>query len=181
MSRIYTRRGDDGTTSLADGSRIGKDDARIELLGTLDEANCLIGLARVNVVESDLDRVLEFLQQRLFNCSACLASAQPSPAMPTVDADDVAALEAAIDRYSERVGGFAGFTLPGCDETAARLHVARAVMRRAERAAVRVAAREPVAPEVLAFINRASDLLYSAARLVGGGNECAWRADAPRP
>lgn len=181
MPGIYTRGGDGGTTSLVGGDRVPKSDPRIELLGTLDEVNCLIGLARVNVVESDLDRVLEFLQQRLFNCSACLAAKQPAASMPSVDAEDVAALESAIDRYSERVGAFTGFTLPGCDETSARLHVARAVMRRAERAAVRLHADEPLQPELLAFINRASDLLYAAARLVGGGNECAWHADAERP
>lgn len=181
MAGIYTRRGDDGTTSFADGSRVAKDDARIELLGTLDEANCCIGLARVNVVESDLDRVLEFIQQRLFNCSALLAGVRPSPTAPTVTAADVEALEAAIDRYASRTGGFAGFTLPGGDETSARLQVARAVMRRAERAAVRVSTSSPVPPETLSFINRASDLLYAAALLSGGGNESRWRADAERP
>jgi cob(I)alamin adenosyltransferase len=181
MPNVYTRRGDDGTTSFGDGTRVRKDDPRIELFGAIDEANCLIGLARVNVVDSDLDHVLEFLQHRLFNCSACLAVPQPASAMPRVVPEDTTALESAIDRYTERIGGFRGFMLPGCDETSARLHVARAVMRRAERAAVSLAGEEQTDRDVLAFLNRASDLLYTAARFVGAGNECPWRSDAERP
>jgi cob(I)alamin adenosyltransferase len=181
MPTVYTRGGDDGTTSLADGTRVRKDDPRIELLGAIDEANCLIGLARVNVVDSDLDHVLEFLQHRLFNCSACLATAQPAITMPRVTPEDTSAIEAAIDRYTDRIGGFAGFMLPGCDETSARLHVARAVMRRAERAAAHLAATEQTDRDVMAFLNRASDLLYTAARFVGAGNECRWLPEIARP
>lgn len=181
MVKIYTRSGDEGTTSLPDGTRVRKDDVRIELFGALDEANCLIGLARVNVVDSSVDAVLEFLQHRLFNCSSCLAMGKPAGNMPLVTAEDVAALESAIDSFTERMGGFRGFMLPGCDETSARLHVARAVLRRAERIAIRAAADTPVDATVLAFLNRASDLLYAAARFSGAGNECAWRPDAARP
>ena len=180
MAKIYTRTGDEGSTSLPDGTRVGKADPRIELYGALDEANCLIGLARVNVADSDVDAVLEFLQHRLFNCAGCLATGQPS-GQPSVSADDVASLEAAIDRFTDRMGGFRGFMLPGCDETSARLHVARTVVRRAERAVAHVAATEPVDSNVLAFLNRASDLLYAAARFSGAGNECVWRPDAQRP
>lgn len=181
MSHIYTRTGDDGTTSLADGSRVAKDSARIELFGAIDEANCHIGLARVHVVDSDLDEVLAFLQHRLFNCTACLATSEPSIDMPRVSDEDVTALEAAIDRYAARIGGSAGFMLPGCDEASARLHVARAVMRRAERRAVTLIEHEPVTPEVLAFLNRASDLLYVAARYAGAGAECSWDPDLEPP
>jgi cob(I)alamin adenosyltransferase len=101
--------------------------------------------------------------------------------MPAIVPEDVAALESAIDRFTDRLGGFRGFMLPGCDETSARLHVARTVVRRAERAAARLDSREPVDPQVLAFLNRASDLLYAAARFSGAGNECPWRPDAERP
>jgi cob(I)alamin adenosyltransferase len=181
MANIYTRTGDAGATSLPDGTRVRKDDPRIELFGALDEANCLIGLARVDIIDSDVDKLLEFLQHRLFNCSACLALGQPSAAMPSVSQDDVDALEQAIDRFTERVGGFHGFTLPGCDETSARLHVARAVVRRAERVAAAIAAEDPSQAIVLAFLNRASDMLYAAARFAGAGNECAWQPDAVRP
>lgn len=181
MAKIYTRSGDGGDTSLPDGTRVSKADLRIELFGTLDEANCLIGLARVNVVDSNVDAVLEFLQHRLFNCSACLATGQPTGGTPSVVPEDVASLEDAIDRFTDRLGGFRGFMLPGCDETSARLHVARAVLRRAERVASRLLEEGAVEPGVLAFLNRASDLLYAAARFSGAGNECAWRPDAERP
>jgi cob(I)alamin adenosyltransferase len=181
LAGIYTRRGDGGSTSLGDGARVPKSDDRIEVLGTLDEANCLIGLARVNVVESDLDRVLEFLQQRLFNCAAVLASVEPRAGTPTVTTDDVAALEAAIDRYSARTGPLNGFTLPGGDETAARLHVARTGLRRAERALVRLGQHAVIPAEVASFINRGSDLLFAAALLVGDGSLTMWRADSERP
>jgi len=181
MASIYTRTGDDGTTSLADGSRVSKSDARIELFGALDEANCLVGLARAGVVDSDLDEVLEFIQHRLFNCAACLANPKASASMPRVTPEDTASLEAAIDRYRSRIGGFDRFMLPGCDEASARLHVARAVVRRAERVAVALAGREPVDANVLAFLNRTSDLLYVAARYTGSGGECAWRPDLEPP
>ncbi|MDO8915282.1 MAG: cob(I)yrinic acid a,c-diamide adenosyltransferase [Coriobacteriia bacterium] len=177
MATIYTRGGDDGTTSLAGGDRIAKDAPAIELLGALDEANSLIGLARVNVVGSDVDDALAFVQQRLLNCGAAVAGASGVG----VAAEDVTALEAAIDRFASKAGGFAGFVLPGCDEASARLHVARTVIRRAERAAARANAAVPLPPNVLPFLNRAGDLLYVAARYAGAGNECRWDPDAPRP
>ncbi|HEY5548371.1 MAG TPA: cob(I)yrinic acid a,c-diamide adenosyltransferase [Coriobacteriia bacterium] len=180
MATIYTKSGDAGATSLPDGTRVGKDDPRIALYGALDEANCLIGLARVSVLDSGLDAALGFIQHRLFNCGACLPGPTTSPNGPRIDAQDVTALEAVIDRYSARLGSW-GFTLPGCDEVSARLHVARAVMRRAEREAVRLNSTDTVDPMVLAFLNRASDLLYVAARYTGNGNECAWHPDAERP
>jgi cob(I)alamin adenosyltransferase len=179
MAGIYTRNGDDGKTSLPGGGRVPKDDARVEALGAIDEAGCLIGLARPAIIDSELDAVLGFVQQRLFNCSACLAAASPGPV--SVSIEDVAALEHTIDRYTERAGGFDGFVLPGCDEASARLHVARAVLRRAERAVVTVSACHPVDPTLLAFMNRASDLLFVAALYVGSGNECRWDPEAPRP
>lgn len=173
MASIYTRRGDDGTTSVTGGDRVRKDDPRIELLGALDEANALIGLARVDVVDSDVEDVLEFVQHRLLNCGAMAAGSMGAP----LSADDVTALEQAIDRFTSKVGGFEGFVLPGCDEASARLHVARTTMRRAERAAVGAGAD----PLVLAFLNRSSDLLYATARYTGAGNECRWDPKLPRP
>lgn len=181
MSDIYTRSGDDGTTSIVGGDRVSKADTRIAFYGALDEANCLVGFARVHVLDSGLDSALQFLQHRLFNCGACAFLSQPEGGTPRVDADDVAALEQTIDHYSARIGGFSGFALPGCDEASARLHLARTAVRRAEREAVRASASEPLDPDVLAFLNRASDLLYVAAQWLGAGSECAWRPDAPRP
>lgn len=173
MGDIYTRTGDDGTTSWPGRGRVGKDDRLIEAVGALDEANSHLSLARIDIVDSELDAALSFVQQRLFNCAAALGGAAVS-----VDGEDVAALERAIDRFSARSGGFTGFVLPGCDEASARLHVARTVLRRAERALVATAA---ASPQVLAFVNRASDLVYAAARYTCGSGETRWDAEAPRP
>jgi len=181
MSDIYTRTGDTGSTSIVGGGRVLKSDPHVEFYGALDEANCLIGFARSHVLDSGLDSALEFLQHRLFNCAACALGPKPPSGSPQVDAADVAALEATIDHYGRRTGGFTGFVLPGCDEASARLHVARAAVRRAEREAVALNASDPVDPEVLAFLNRASDLLYVAARWVGAGSECPWHPDLQRP
>jgi cob(I)alamin adenosyltransferase len=101
--------------------------------------------------------------------------------MPKVTAEDTEALERATDRFTKRSGTLRGFVLPGCDETSARLHIARAFVRRAERAAVHASGLEHVDPAVLAFLNRASDLLFAASRFVGVSGECVWRPDAPRP
>jgi cob(I)alamin adenosyltransferase len=177
MTRVYTRDGDDGSTSLVTGGRLRKDDPRVELLGGLDEANALIGLARVDVVDSNADAVLAFLQQRLLNVGAIVAGAGGVE----VDAEDVASLESAIDRLSARTGGFEGFVLPGGDEASARLQVARAAIRRAERAAVRVSSATPLPAPLLAFLNRAGDLLYATARYVASGNASHWDPEAPRP
>jgi cob(I)alamin adenosyltransferase len=133
------------------------------------------------VLDSGLDATLEFLQHRLFNCGACAMGPASATGSPRVEAADTAALEAAIDHYTGRIGGLSGFVLPGCDEASARLHLARTAIRRAEREAVALAAADPVDAEVLAFLNRASDLLYVAARWVGAGSECAWRPDIERP
>lgn len=181
MGGIYTRGGDGGATSLGDGSRVGKDDVRVEALGAIDEASCLIGLARAVVADSDLDTVLVFVQQRLYNCTSRLASPGGSAGLPAVSAADVTALESAVDRLGERVGPFTGFVLPSSDEAGARLHVARAVMRRAERRVVALSRTQPVDAAILAFLNRASDLLFMAARYACGDSECQWDPAAPRP
>jgi cob(I)alamin adenosyltransferase len=127
MSDIYTRSGDDGSTSIVGGERVSKSDPRIAFYGALDEADCAVGSARVVIRESGVDSVLEFLQHRLFNCAACALVPVPAGAA-RVDVADIAALEAAIDRYSNATGGFTGFALPGCDEASARLHHARAAL-----------------------------------------------------
>ena len=178
MSSIYTGRGDDGTSSLADGRRLAKDHPRFELLGCLDETNSLIGAARHPIIDNEIDAMLEFLQHRLLNCGVMAAGADEGP---RVTDDDVRVLEAAIDRLTARSAGFEGFILPGGDDTSAPLHVARASMRRAERAASRVMAIEDLDTALMAFLNRAGDLLYAAARSVGAGNDIPWRPDAEPP
>jgi cob(I)alamin adenosyltransferase len=179
---ISTGAGDDGETSLADGSRVRKDDARVEAYGMLDEAASAIGLARVVVDETPLDLLLAFSQQRLLNAAAVLAAPNGSAVAPP-SADDVAALERAADDLIDMAGGFRGFTLPGGTELGARLHVARTVVRRAERRLVELASAEKVEPTVLAFVNRLSDTLYAAARYANSrpGDEESWDDGFPAP
>lgn len=161
---IYTRTGDGGDTALVGGTRASKASSRVEAYGAVDEAVCAVGHARVVVADQQLSAVLLFVQQRLMNCAGALASPALAPGS-AVTAEDVAFLEAAIDRLSERAGGATGFVLPAGSEAATRLQVARATTRRAERRAVALAAEAPVDALVRAFLNRTSDLLFSAALL----------------
>lgn len=168
---LYTRTGDDGHTSLGDGTRVPKTSLRVEAYGTVDEACCAVGLARAAVSDPPLQSDLRFLQQRLMSCASVLASPARAALMdaatshaPTITAADVAALEAAIDRWAELDGPWRGFVLPSGCEAAVRLHFARAVTRRAERRVDALAAAEPVPAHVSAFLNRASDLLFATAR-----------------
>ena len=172
---IYTRRGDAGETSLADGSRVRKDSPRVEAYGTIDEAGCAVGLARAAAQDADVAALLSFIQQRLMNCAALTARpiANDSSARVAITADDVAALERAIDRLGESTAPWTGFVLEAGSESAARLHLARAITRRAERRLVALSALEPIDTQVLAFINRASDALYAAARAENSASGCA--------
>ena len=182
---IYTRSGDAGTTRLGDGTLVGKASLRVRAYGAVDEATCSVGFARCAVTDASLDEVLRFAQQRLLNCSSALATPDVS-AEALVTQADVAALERAIDRIEGMVGGFRGFVLPSGCEAATRLHVARTVVRRAERDAVALA-DEPgavVDAVVLAFLNRLSDLLFAAARaqsVASGEIEEPWDRHATAP
>lgn len=174
---IYTRRGDAGHTSLGDGSRVPKSSARVEAYGSVDEANSAVGLARAATDDPLLDDALRFIQNKLLNCSSTLAL-PPVPqaaAAAAVTAEDIEVLENGIDLFEQRCDPLEGFILEGGSEAAARLHVARATLRRAERCAVALAATEHVDEHVLAFLNRASDTLFAAARyankLAGTGDE----------
>lgn len=173
---IYTRGGDSGTTSLADGSRVPKFSARIEAVGTVDEANSAVGLARVTAADATLANLLAFIQQRLFNCSSALASPEPTDRTPRIAQADIDALEGAIDRFESRCEPLTCFVVESGCETAARLHVARAVMRRAERRCHELASREDVDAMVPMFLNRASDALFAAARYA---NACESMPDEP--
>lgn len=184
-SNIYTRTGDKGTTGLVDGSRVPKDAARVEAYGAVDEANSWVGLAASRCDDPALGEILTFLQHRLYNCSSNLATPPGSPyPRPTVAAEDIAALEAAIDRFEARTGAIRSFVLPGGTGTSATLHVARTVVRRAERRMVALSRHEAIDPLVLKLVNRASDLLFAAARYanaVAGQPDLAWDKDRPRP
>ena len=183
---IYTRRGDEGNTSLADGARVSKASARVEAYGTVDEANSAVGFARAAVTDAALDDVLHFVQQRLFNCSSSMAmpAGHATANTPHIDVADVAFLEHAIDVFQERAGDLNHFVLEAGGEATTRLHVARAIMRRAERRVVALSAEEPVDEQVRAFVNRCSDLLFAAARYAAtleGATEEQWDQHAPRP
>jgi cob(I)alamin adenosyltransferase len=183
---IYTRKGDTGTTSLADGSRVAKDDPRVEAYGTIDEANSAIGLARSANTDPTLEATLCFVQQRLFNCSSSVATPRAShgPKTPRVEPGDIRFLEDAIDSFDARTGTLDHFIMEAGGETACRLMLARAVMRRAERALVSEANAGEVDANVLAFVNRSSDLLFAAARYanaVQGVPEERWDPESPVP
>lgn len=183
---IYTRRGDSGETSLADGSRVAKSSPRVEAYGTIDEANSAIGFARAAVSEAVLDDILAFIQQRLFNCAANLATPHEAheDTTPAVSEEDLTFLEHAIDAMLRASGGVQGFVLPAGGETSARLHLARTVLRRAERRCDALARSHTIDPLVLGFLNRASDALYAASRYAAALDDIAeeqWDVSAKSP
>jgi len=183
---IYTRKGDHGLTSLADGARVSKASVRVDAYGTVHEANSAVGLARAAVTDPFLDGLLHFVQQRLFNCSSSLATpnGHTTANTPHLDVADVSVLERAVNALESRTGELNHFVLEAGSESACRLHLACATMRRAERRIVAMMAEEPVDEQVLAFVNRCSDLLFSAARYANtldGTAEEPWDRHAPRP
>ena len=181
LDRIYTRGGDDGETSLGEGTRTPKHSARIVALGEVDEANAAIGLARVACADAALTAALGTIQNELFDLGAdlCVPLADDRPRL-RVAAAQVTRLEAEIDAANERLAPLTSFVLPGGSEAAARLHLARTVVRRAERAVAALAAREPVNPAALAYLNRLSDLLFVFARRAndGGRGDVTWSPGA---
>ena len=181
LNRIYTRTGDDGTTGLADGSRRAKHDPRFEAVGAVDEANSVIGWAILALADAaDLVRI----QNDLFDLGADLATPgaefEPSDMVLRIVPEQVAGLEQRIDTANESLETLRSFILPGGSEPAARLHIARTAVRRAERAMTALAAAEPVNPAALAYINRLSDYLFVLARVVNGGMDPLWRPGANR-
>lgn len=167
LTRIYTKTGDDGTTGLGSGQRVDKDNLRIETFGTVDELNAAIGLACAAGVDPEIGDVLRGIQNELFHLGSDLCFPEQEKArspVPGVEARHVEALEHQIDRIASRLGPLENFILPGGVESAARLHMARCICRRAERLAVALARAEPVGPFVLAYLNRLSDALFVMAR-----------------
>lgn len=171
LSRIVTRGGDGGDTSLADGSRLPKDDARIQALGEADELNCALGLLRACALPAALDRELAAVQQELFDLGGALALPGYSGPAPAA----VARLERRLKAWNAALPPLTEFVLPGGGEAAARAHLARAACRRAERAAVGAHRQQPLPPAVLPYLNRLSDLLFVAARQLAQGAETQWR------
>jgi cob(I)alamin adenosyltransferase len=178
LTRIYTRAGDAGETSLGDGSRVPKTDLRIEAYGTVDELNSFVGLALAGDLPDEFRPWLERVQNDLFDLGADLSVPLEDERRERlrVTAEQVERLEELCDLVNERLEPLRSFVLPGGTEAAARLHVARAVCRRAERLAVALAADHSVNPSALAYLNRLSDLLFILARAANAGvPEPLWR------
>lgn len=176
--KIYTRTGDQGDTSLwgvAGEKRIAKDSARVEAYGTVDEANAVLGLARTQLSDGPLDAILEEVQHRLFSLGSDLATENPRRQHHLAD-EDVAALERAIDQYDGRLPPLTQFVLPAGTAAASALHLARTVVRRAERRVVALYRQEPGPGVHVRYLNRLSDLLFTLAR---AANHQGGRGDVP--
>lgn len=175
LSKIYTRTGDDGSTGLGDGSRAGKDSLRVSAYGTVDEANSAIGvvLAAPGVPEG-VRELLTAVQHQLFDLGGELCI----PGHAAIGAEDVEALERHLDRWNDGLPALKEFILPAGGEAAARCHLARTIVRRAERETVALGRVEPVRAEAVRYLNRLSDLLFVLARVLAradGQGEVLWR------
>jgi cob(I)alamin adenosyltransferase len=178
LTRIYTRAGDAGETSLGDGTRVPKTDLRIEAYGTVDELNSFVGYALAGDLPEEFRPWLEQVQNDLFDLGADLSVPLEDRRRERlrVTTAQVERLEELCDLVNERLEPLKSFVLPGGTESSARLHVARAVCRRAERLAVALAGEHAVNPAALAYLNRLSDLLFILARAANAGSpEPLWR------
>ncbi len=180
LNKIYTRTGDDGTTGLVDGSRVAKNALRMEAIGAVDEANCAIGVACVALEAGVWPDALLRVQNDLFDLGADLATPgedfTPGPMALRILPEGAVWLEGRIDAANEGAPPLTSFILPGGSEASARVHVARASVRRAERAMVALAAGEAVNPAALAYVNRLSDFLFVLARAINasGAGDVLW-------
>jgi cob(I)alamin adenosyltransferase len=173
LSKIYTRTGDAGTTGLGDGSRIAKIEPRMHAIGEVDELNCNLGLLLTEPLRAGLAELFLDIQHDLFDLGGELSI----PGSSFMQEAAVAKLEQAIDLYNEGLPPLKEFVLPGGSRGAAICHMARAVCRRVERAVLELAAVEPVNPHTSTFLNRLSDLLFVAARVIArdsGAGEVMW-------
>jgi cob(I)alamin adenosyltransferase len=175
LSKIYTRTGDQGTTGLADGSRIAKHDRRVQAVGDIDETNSAIGVVLAeDLADAELRTLLLGVQHDLFEIGAELAM----PEYSGIDTESVTDLEKALDRINAELPPLKEFILPGGNRAAAACHLARSISRRAERSAWALAETDPINQDLLKYLNRLSDLLFVAARALarsGGGDEVLWQ------
>ena len=184
LTRIYTRGGDTGETSLGDGSRVAKQSLRVEAFGTVDEANAAIGLARLHT-SGDADDMLARIQNDLFDLGADLCTPETgrrAAGALRIVAAQVERLESEIDDMNAALAPLDSFVLPGGSAAAAYLHLARTVTRRAERLVCALAAAEPVNPEAVKYLNRLSDHLFVLSRKLNdnGARDVLWRPGATR-
>ena len=184
LTRIYTRGGDSGETSLGDGARVPKHSLRVTAYGTVDEANAAIGIARL-YADPEADAMLDRIQNDLFDLGADLCTPENgrrSAGSLRIAASQVERLEREIDAINATLRPLDSFILPGGTPAAAYLHLARTITRRAERLASELAQTEPVNPEALKYLNRLSDHLFVLGRRLndGGSRDVLWRPGANR-
>lgn len=181
LSKIYTRTGDDGTTGLGDGTRVPKDDARVEAYGTVDEANSAIGIVlAVPGLPITIKHCLTEVQHDLFDLGGELCV----PGMTLITPEKVTRLENELDGFNDPLPPLKDFILPGGGPAAAACHLARTICRRAERCIWTLAATQTVSRDVSNYLNRLSDLLFVLARVLArheNGVEVLWRHDRGRP
>ena len=177
LSKIYTRTGDDGSTGLGDGSRVAKDSLRVTAYGTVDEANSVIGIVLAcKSVADNIATVLTDVQHDLFELGGELCI----PGHSAITDAFVDRLENELDDLNKDLPALQDFILPGGGEAAAACHLARTVVRRAERCSITLSAEETVRPEVVRYLNRLSDLLFVIARVLAraeNGQEVLWNRD----
>lgn len=167
LTKLYTRKGDDGSTALSGGQRVAKDSLRVTAYGTVDELNAVIGMALTVKISDDLAEALRSIQNELFHLGSDLSFREEDKReleVPQVTQHHLDKLEGMIDRHIEVVGPLQNFILPGGCAAAAHLHLARTICRRAERDVVSLAREEEVGPFVLSYLNRLSDALFAMAR-----------------
>lgn len=180
LSKIYTRTGDDGTTGLGNGTRVDKDSLRVNAYGTVDEANSAIGvILAVATLPTDVRDLLTTVQHQMFDLGGELCI----PGHAAITTSDVDALERHLDHFNDPLPPLKDFILPAGGEAAARCHLARTIVRRAEREAVSLARHENVRPEAIRYLNRLSDLLFVLARVLAradGQGEVLWNHERRR-
>jgi len=173
LSKIYTRTGDKGTTGLGDGSRVDKDNLRVEAFGTVDELNSTVGLVLAANLPVNVQTILNRVQHELFDLGGELCV----PGTTLIPGHYVEGIEAELDLLNADLPPLKDFILPGGSESAARCHLARTVCRRAERRVITLARDEDVNPVTIRYLNRLSDFLFVAARVLAradGGSEVLW-------
>jgi len=183
LTKIYTRGGDTGETSLGDGSRVSKLDRRIEAFGAVDELNAALGLVLAGQLPDELRGVITRVQNELFDLGADLSVPAGVDGRLRVEQSMVDRLEQDCDRFNAELPELRSFVLPGGTEAAARLHVGRTLCRRAERDVLRAAAKHDLGPLVAVYLNRLSDLLFVLARAenaLAGQDEPLWKPGSSR-
>jgi cob(I)alamin adenosyltransferase len=182
LNKIYTRTGDCGSAGLVDGSRVSKSSLRMAAIGEVDEANAAVGVALAALDGGEVPEMLLRIQNELFDLGADVATPGEIHGALRIVAAQVERLEREIDAMNADLAPLTSFILPSGSAGVSAMHLARTIVRRAERAAVALNEAEPLNPQLLAYLNRLSDLLFVAARLVaaGEGGDVLWQPGATR-